>query len=260
MFLKIGSVVAVALAFGAVGCSAADDGSFEDGAAEISSHSARFETFVGNDGKTYFDLVAGNGQNVLRSQGYGSASSAQTGMDSVVANGTNPAAFEILEASDGSYYFNLTAANHEIIATSEMYSSKYNAQRGAATVRALVLMLGENPEVKPAVHQARFEVFTGEDKKFYFHLRAANGEIILVSQAYTAKSSALSGIKSVESNGASASQWKMFSAINGDYGIRLVATNGQTIGSGELYSTQSNATKAISTIESLLAANVPVYQ
>lgn len=259
MFLKIGSVVAVALAFGSVGCSA-DDGSFEDGAAEISSHSARFETFVGSDGKTYFDLVAGNGQNVLRSQGYASASSAQTGMDSVVANGTTPAAYEILEASDGSWYFNLTAANHEIIGTSEMYSSKYAAQRGAATVRALVLILGENPEIKTAVHQTRFEVFSGEDKKFYFHLRAGNGEIILVSQAYTAKSSALSGIKSVEANGTSAAQWKIYSAINGEYGIRLVAGNGQTIGSGELYASQSNAQKAVSTIESLLATNPPVYQ
>jgi uncharacterized protein YegP (UPF0339 family) len=139
-----------------------------------------------------------------------------------------------------------------------MYSSKYNAQRGVATVRALTLMLGETPEVAQAARQARFEVFTGEDKKFYFHLRAANGEIILVSQAYTAKSSAVSGIKSVESNGASASQWKVFSAINGDYGIRLVAGNGQTIGSGELYVSQSNAQKAVSSLETVLVANVPV--
>ena len=205
MFLKIGSVVAVALAMGVVGCSAADEGSFADGAAEVTSTSAHFETFVGQDGKTYFDLVAGNGQNVLRSQGYSSSSSAKTGMNSVVVNGVETTAYEILEASDGSWYFNLTAANHEIIGTSQMYSTKYNAQRGANTVRALTLMLGETPEVKTAVHQARFEVFTGEDKKLYFHLRAGNGEIILVSQAYTAKSSAMTGIKSVATNGTSAS-------------------------------------------------------
>jgi len=261
MFLKIGSVVAVALVCGVVtGCSAADEGSFDDGAAEVSSTSAHFETFVGADGKTYFDLVAGNGQNVLRSQGYSSSTSAKTGMNSVVANGPETAAYSILEASDGSYYFNLTAANHEIIGTSQMYSSKYNAQRGASTVRALTLMLGETPESKAAVKQARFEIFTGEDKKFYFHLRAGNGEIILVSQAYTAKTSALNGIKSVETNGVNASQWKTFSAINGDYGIRLVATNGQTIGSGELYSSSYNATRAISAIETALATNPPVYQ
>jgi len=259
MFLKIGSVVAVALACGFVtGCSAADEGSFDDGAAEVTSTSAHFETFVGADGKTYFDLVAGNGQNVLRSQGYTSASSAKTGMNSVVANGPETASYQILEASDGSYYFNLTAANHEIIGTSQMYSSKYNAQRGASTVRVLTLMLGETPESKAAVKQSRFEVFTGEDKKFYFHLRAGNGEIILVSQAYTAKASAMTGIKSVQTNGANASQWHVSTAINGDYAIRLVAGNGATIGSGELYSSQSNANRAVSTIEGLLASNVPV--
>ena len=259
MFLKIGSVVAVALVCGVVtGCSAADEGSFDDGAAEVSSTSAHFETFVGADGKTYFDLVAGNGQNVLRSQGYTSSSSAKTGMNSVVANGPETTAYDILEASDGSYYFNLTAQNHEIIGTSQMYSTKYSAQRGASTVRALTLMLGETPVVKTAAHQARFEIFQGEDKKFYFHLRAGNGEIILVSQAYTAKSSATTGIKSVETNGVSASQWKVSTAVNGDYAIRLVAGNGATIGAGELYSSQSNANRAVSTIEGLLAANVPV--
>jgi hypothetical protein len=258
MFLKIASLVSVALAFGVVGCSAADEGSFEDGAAEVSSTSAHFETFVGVDGKTYFDLVAGNGQNVLRSQGYSSASSAKTGMNSVVANGPETSAFDLLEASDGSWYFNLTAANHEIIGTSQMYSSKSNAQRGASTVRALTLLLGETPEEISAAHQARFEIFTGEDKKFYFHLRAGNGEIILVSQAYTAKSSATAGIKSVETNGVSASQWKVSAAVNGDYAIRLVAGNNATIGSGELYVSQSNANRAVSTIETLLAANVPV--
>jgi uncharacterized protein YegP (UPF0339 family) len=179
-------------------------------------------------------------------------------MNSVVANGPETTAYDILEASDGSYYFNLTAANHEIIGTSQMYASKYNATRGAATVRALTLMLGETPEVKTAVHQARFEIFTGEDKKFYFHLRAGNGEIILVSQAYTAKASATTGIKSVETNGALASQWKTYAAINGDYAIRLVAGNGATIGSGELYSSQSNANRAVSTLETVLAENLPV--
>jgi len=240
------------------GCSAADEGSFEDGAAEVTSTSARFETFVGQDGKTYFDLVAGNGQNVLRSQGYSSSSSAKTGINSVVVNGPETASYQILEAVDGSYYFNLTAANHEIIGTSQMYSSKYNAQRGAATVRALTLMLGETPEFKPAVKQARFEIFTGEDKKFYFHLRAGNGEIILVSQAYTAKSSAMTGIKSVQTNGTDASRWVTVEAVNGEYGIHLTAANNEIIAQGELYSTKSNATAAVSTLVSTLSQSIVV--
>jgi uncharacterized protein YegP (UPF0339 family) len=36
--------------------------------------------------------------------------------------------FEINKAKDGQYYFNLIAPNNEIIATSEMYTTKLNCQ------------------------------------------------------------------------------------------------------------------------------------
>ena len=169
-------------------------------------------------------------------------------------------AYQILEAQDGTWYFDLVAKNHAVIGTSEMYASKYNAQRGASTVRALVLLAGNDPEIQPAAKQARFEVFTGEDKKFYFHLRAGNGEIVLGSQGYTAKSSALSGIASVQTNGVSDARWRVAEAIDGEYAIRLVATNGRTIGSGELYTTESSADEAVTTIESLLAEKLPIQQ
>jgi len=257
MLIKSVSLVAVLFVGSAlVGCGAASEEG--EGDNTIQSHSAHFETFVGKDGKTYWDLVAGNGQNVLRSQGYTTAASAKKGSLSVVANGPDSSAYEILEAADGSYYFNLRADNNEIIGTSQMYSTKSNATRGASTVRQLTNLLGAAPTVSAGFKQQRFEVFMGEDKKFYFHLRASNGEIVLGSQAYTAKSSAMTGIKSVQTNGANASQWHVSTAINGDYAIRLVAGNGATIGSGELYSSQSNANRAVSTIEGLLASNVPV--
>lgn len=38
--------------------------------------------------------------------------------------------------TDPEYYFVLKADNHEVIATSEMYSSKQAAQRGIASVQA----------------------------------------------------------------------------------------------------------------------------
>lgn len=259
MFGKIGLVLAAGIVLGTMGCSAAGE-SIDDGSVDVTSRSAHFETFVGADGRTYFDLVAGNGQNVLRSQGYASASGAKRGVASVVENGVDSSAYEILEAKDGTWYFDLTAANHEAIGTSEMYASKSNAQRGAATVRALVNLLGQTPEVVAAAKQARFELFTGEDEKFYFHLRAGNGEIVLGSQAYTAKSSAVSGIASVQANGAQDARWRTPEAIDGEYGIRLVAANGKTIGSGELYSTSSDAERAVASIESLLAEKLPVLQ
>ena len=41
---------------------------------------------------------------------------------------------------------------------------------------------------------SRFEIFVGSDDKFYFHLKAENGEIVAASQGYTSKQSAENGI------------------------------------------------------------------
>jgi uncharacterized protein YegP (UPF0339 family) len=45
------------------------------------------------------------------------------------------ATFEIKEAKNGQYHFNLKAGNGEIIATSEMYTTKAAAQNGIESVR-----------------------------------------------------------------------------------------------------------------------------
>lgn len=42
--------------------------------------------------------------------------------------------FEICKTEDGLFYFNLIAPNNEIIATSEMYTTKQNCQEGIESV------------------------------------------------------------------------------------------------------------------------------
>ncbi len=49
--------------------------------------------------------------------------------------GENIEQFEINESDDGQFYFTLKAANNEIIATSEMYTSKQNCQNGIESVK-----------------------------------------------------------------------------------------------------------------------------
>ncbi|MBL0184943.1 MAG: YegP family protein [Candidatus Obscuribacter sp.] len=44
---------------------------------------------------------------------------------------------------------------------------------------------------------SKFEIFVGSDDKFYFHLKADNGEIIAASQGYTSKQSAELGIDAI---------------------------------------------------------------
>jgi len=50
-----------------------------------------------------------------------------------------------------------------------------------------------------------FEVYADKAGKYRFKLKAANGEVIAVSEAYSAKDSCLSGIESVKKNAPKAS-------------------------------------------------------
>jgi uncharacterized protein YegP (UPF0339 family) len=47
---------------------------------------------------------------------------------------------------------------------------------------------------------ARFEVYKDNKGEYRFRLKAANNEVIAVSEGYTSKSSCLNGIESVKKN------------------------------------------------------------
>jgi hypothetical protein len=254
----LAAVVCLSFAPSVIGCAApTDEGdavAAEETTSDLVSSSAYFETFQGLDAHYYFSMTAGNGQNVLRSQGYTKLASAQNGVASVIANGNDKRQFDVKQATNGDWYFNLRAANNEIIGTSELYASKSNAERGARTVRALVRLARNGSQAAP--RRESFELFKGEDGKSYFHLRAANGEIMLGSQGYTAAASARGGIASVLTNGAASSSYEVFETDGGDYAIRLVAANGEVIARGESYSSKSNATRAVARLTEILSGNV----
>jgi uncharacterized protein YegP (UPF0339 family) len=56
-----------------------------------------------------------------------------------------------------------------------------------------------NPKKECAV-VGKFEVYKDRTDKFRFRLKAGNGEVIAVSEAYNSKSSALGGVESVRKN------------------------------------------------------------
>ena len=99
---------------------------------------ARFDVFQGADGRFYFDLHARNGSIVLQSQGYSTEAAALNGALSVQDNGTSATRYQILQAQDGRWYFNITATNGQVVATGQMYSTKYGAQRGRDAMIALL--------------------------------------------------------------------------------------------------------------------------
>ena len=81
------------------------------------------------------NLKAGNGEIILTSERYKAKAGAENGIDSVRVNSPLPERYDRLTAKDGSPYFVLKAANHEVIGTSEMYSAKSAMENGIESVQ-----------------------------------------------------------------------------------------------------------------------------
>jgi len=95
----------------------------------------KFVITTRKDGDFQFNLKAGNGQVILTSQGYASKSGCENGIESVRKNSQNDGAFERNESKNGKFYFNLKAANGQIIGSSEMYESKSACENGIESVK-----------------------------------------------------------------------------------------------------------------------------
>ena len=229
--------------------------SFEENQEALTSP-GKFETFVGKDGQHYFNLFAANGERVLVSEGYASLSGAKSGIASVKNNGQSATRYLLRETVDGAWYFVLTSTNGQIIGVSEMYVSKYNANRAINSVVNVVKATVAATPAPALAGNAKFEVFKGLDSKWYFHLRAGNGEIVLQSQGYTTKAGATNGTSSVHTNGANPARYEVLGAADGKTYFRLKAANGQIIARAQTYETKYNAERGVDTCVSILSGGV----
>jgi uncharacterized protein len=94
----------------------------------------KFEIKAGKTGKFRFNLKASNGQVILSSEAYESASAAKKGIASVQKNASNDKRFERKTSKDGSRFFVMKAANGEPIGKSEMYKTAKAMENGIASV------------------------------------------------------------------------------------------------------------------------------
>lgn len=95
-----------------------------------------FELKKASDGQFYFNLKAGNGQVILKSEMYKARASAENGIESVKKNAPLAERFDKRVSTSGKPYFVLKAANHEVIGTSEMYESEAARDNGIESVVA----------------------------------------------------------------------------------------------------------------------------
>ncbi|SDH48563.1 hypothetical protein SAMN05216603_109174 [Pseudomonas benzenivorans] len=86
---------------------------------------------------------------------------------------------------------------------------------------------------------SKFHLKAAKDGQFHFNLLAGNGEIILTSELYKSKPSALDGIESVKKNSQRQGAFEVKAAANGKFHFVLKATNGQVVGQSQLYASQA---------------------
>ena len=97
--------------------------------------SAKFVVSKGVDSQYRFNLIAPNGQIILRSEPYGSKTGALNGIQTVRARAQNDGNYERRTASNGEPYFVLKALNGEVIGRSETYTSRFGMESGIAAVK-----------------------------------------------------------------------------------------------------------------------------
>lgn len=95
-----------------------------------------YELSKSSDGQFRFVLKAGNSETILTSELYQTRASAENGIASVRANSSIEERYERKTSANGKAYFNLKAANHQIIGTSQMYTSSQGCDGGIASVKA----------------------------------------------------------------------------------------------------------------------------
>lgn len=95
-----------------------------------------YEISKSSNGQFRFVLKAANAETILTSELYTTRGGADSGIASVQKNSPLAERYELKSTKDGHPYFNLKAGNHEVIGSSEAYSSDTARDKGIASVKA----------------------------------------------------------------------------------------------------------------------------
>lgn len=109
----------------------------------------------------------------------------------------------VIKKTNTGIKFDLKAGNGEVIATSEVYTSEDACRNGIASVQKnapVAAVEDQTVEGYETEKNPKFEIYEDKAGEFRFRLKATNGQVIAVSEGYTAKASCKNGIESVQKN------------------------------------------------------------
>lgn len=94
-----------------------------------------------------------------------------------------------------------------------------------------------------------YELSKNDKGQYSFVLKASNGQVILRSEQYEAKASAQGGIASVQKNASTADRYELKAASDGRLFFNLRATNGQVIGTSQMYASEANRSTGVESVK-----------
>jgi hypothetical protein len=95
----------------------------------------------------------------------------------------------------------------------------------------------------------KFVVTLRKNGEYQFNLKATNGQVILTSEGYTTKAACMNGIESVKKNSQVEARFDKKVASNGKPFFNLKATNGQIIGSSQMYANEKNMLNGLASVK-----------
>ena len=94
----------------------------------------------------------------------------------------------------------------------------------------------------------KFVITTRKNGEFQFNLKATNGQVILTSEGYSTKTACLNGVESVKKNAPLENRYEIKVAKNGKPFFNLKASNGQTVGASQMYSSERTMKAGIASV------------
>ncbi|MBK8965382.1 MAG: YegP family protein [Lewinellaceae bacterium] len=95
----------------------------------------------------------------------------------------------------------------------------------------------------------KFVISQRANGDFQFNLQADNGQVILTSQGYAGKPSCMNGVESVRTNSQDDARFDRQTAANGKFYFNLKASNGQVVGSSQMYADEKGRDNGIDSVK-----------
>lgn len=109
----------------------------------------------------------------------------------------------VIKTTNTGIKFDLKAGNGEVIATSEVYTTKEACKNGIASVQKNAPVANIEDQTKEGFateKNPKFEIYKDKAGEFRFRLKATNGQVIATGEGYKAISGCMNGIESIKKN------------------------------------------------------------